>query len=137
MNLLAFSPTECALDESLESMHAESEEWLKEIDFWRDEIIFFNRLMYKHKQETKRDIPTQELAAIERDMIFINRDKLDLLRNDAYHHEQMLSSILQSVSFHDEELCRRKHRELLRDISSMHLLIRNFKSKVFSIIPKK
>jgi hypothetical protein len=41
MELLTSQKMEYLLDASLQALHAESLEWIQEIDFWKDEMIFF------------------------------------------------------------------------------------------------
>jgi hypothetical protein len=134
MELLTYPKAEYLLDASLESLHAESLEWLKEIDFWRDEMAFFYKIL--HRKETRNSFPTQEVAAIEKDLIGINGEKLDRIRHDVQHHEQSLSVLLKGNSIQDEEKYRRTHREILLDISSLNLIIRNFKRELFSFVQK-
>jgi hypothetical protein len=47
MKLLSNPKTEYLLDASFEYLHNESLEWLNEMDFWRDEMAFFQKLLHK------------------------------------------------------------------------------------------
>jgi len=63
MELLAKSRKEQRANLNLESLHAESMEWRNEIDFWRDEMAFFYKLL--QKEETRETFPAKDLAAVE------------------------------------------------------------------------
>ncbi|MDH4298190.1 MAG: hypothetical protein OEV74_18070, partial [Cyclobacteriaceae bacterium] len=85
MELLTQPKTEYLLDASLESLHVESVEWLKEIDFWSDEITFFYKLL--KRSNDARDYPGRELAIIEKKLISVNSDQVSKVRSDILQHE--------------------------------------------------
>ncbi len=130
---LLFSPRmEYLLDASLETLHSESLEWLKEIGFWQDEMAFFYKLL--HKKESKESFPSEELAALEKKLVGITGDKLDKTMNEVQNHERFLASLMRTTSFHEEENYRQAHRRLLQDIYDIHALIRDFKKDVFVFV---
>ena len=54
MNTKTLNPkTEYLLGAGLDVLHFESREWLDTIDFWKDEIRFFNDLL-KHKEASEK-----------------------------------------------------------------------------------
>ena len=120
------------LDASLESLHSESLEWLKEIGFWHDEVAFFYKLL--HKKESKESFPSRELAAIEMKLVGITGDKLDKVMNAVQNHERSLALLIRTTSFQEDENYRQAHRRLLQDVYDLHILIRNFKKEVFAFV---
>lgn len=134
MELLSNPKTKYLLDASLEFLHAESLEWLKEIDFWQDEIAFFYKLL--HKKEPKNSFPREALASMEKKLVDINSDKLDKVRSEIQSHERSLAAVLKTTSLQEEENYREIHRKLLRVLYEINVLIRNFKKDVFSFVRK-
>jgi hypothetical protein len=134
MELLTYPKTEYLLDASLESLHSESQEWLKDIDFWTDEMAFYYKLL--HKKELIETYPSKELASIEKELIKVYGERLDKARAEIQSHERALASVVKNTSFQEEESYREKHRKLLMEIFDLQVLIRSFKKKVFDFIKK-
>lgn len=130
MELLTFPKNEYLLDASLEDLHAQSQAWMKEIDFWNDEIAFFYKLL--RKKEVKDVFPARELAEIEKTLIRINSDDMLRLRDEVLNHERLLSTLIRSTSLDEEQVYREAHRRLYRDMYKLSELIRSFKKSVFS-----
>jgi hypothetical protein len=134
MDLLSKPKTEYLLDASLEFLHGESLEWLKEMEFWQDEMAFFYKLL--HKEGLKEAFPSKELAAIDQEQVGITSDKLDKALNEVRSHERSLAALIKTTSFEEEENYRHIHRQLLHDITDIYVLIRNFKTAVFTFVRK-
>jgi len=132
MELLMNSKTDYLLEASLESLHAESMEWLNEIDFWSDEMTFFYRLL--RKNQSNKAFPTAELAAVEMELVSLTSDKVNKLRNEIQSHERSLSAVMKNTSSGEEEGYRAKHRQLVKDINETYILIKAFKKEVFSFV---
>lgn len=134
MQLLSNPKTDYLLEASLESLHAESLEWLNEIAFWSDEMAFFYKLL--RKSQSLKAYPSAELAAVDLELVSLTSDKVDKLRNDVLRHERELSAVIRSISTGEEERYRETHRKLLMEIYDTHLQIRAFKKEVFSFVQK-
>jgi hypothetical protein len=134
MELLIYPKTDYLLDASLESLHAESQAWLQNIDFWTDEMAFFYKLL--HKKELIETYPSRELAAIEKELIKVYGERLEKARTEIQSHERLLGALVKSTSFVEDENYREKHRKLVLEIFDIQVLIRSFKKKVFDFIKK-
>jgi hypothetical protein len=132
MKLLSNPKTEYLLDASLEYLHNESLEWLNEMDFWRDEMAFFQKLL--HKEGLKDAFPSERLAALDKQLIGIITNKLEKIMNEVRDHERSLAALIKTTSFQKEENYRHMHRQLLWDIWDIHTAIRNFKKDVFAFV---
>ncbi len=132
MELISGLRTEYLLDASLETLHAESTEWLNEIDFWNEEMSFFYKLI--HTKETHFSFPTTDLAQLEKEMIKITAENLIEIKIDIQSHERTLSALIRNTAIGEERDYRKKHRELMISMSNTLRLIRQFKRKVFSFI---
>lgn len=134
MELLTYPKTDYLLSASLETLHAESREWLNEISFWKDELAFFYSLL--HKEELRKDLPVADVAAVEKRMLHIGDNRLDKLEENVKKHEHTLAGLYQSNAFKGETSYRDKHKELLTEIYDVYVLIRGFKKDLFSFIEK-
>jgi hypothetical protein len=132
MELLAIPKTEYLLDASLESLHQESQEWIREIEFWNDELTFFYKLL--RQKESKRSFPSVDLAAIEKELVRINAEKMEPVRNGVLSHERLLSSVAKSQSLNEERVYREAHRRLLMEVFGLYGTIREFKKRVFKLM---
>jgi len=134
MELLAYPNSKYLLEASIETLHAQSLEWLNQIDFWKDEMTFFYKLM--HTKKAFAGFPTEELASIDSELIRINSDKLDKLRKEVQNHEQLLAAIIKLPTVTDKERYSETHRNLLMEIFAVSELIKDFKRTVFSFSKK-
>jgi hypothetical protein len=134
MELLTYPNSKYLLEASIDSLHAESLEWLKEIDFWKEEMTFFYKLL--HTKNTFAGFPSEELASIDKELIRINSDKLDKIKKEVQDHEQMLTSILKTPTLIGKEKYSERHYNLHLEIFSVSELIRDIKRIVFSFAKK-
>ena len=134
MELLNYPKTDYLLDAALESLHAQSVEWLNELAFRSDEMTFFYHIL-RHKSLSTA-FPASQVAEIEKELVRLNGDELDKLKMMVVSHERSLAAIFKTASLADEQVYRETHKKLLGDLLALHQDIRNFKKKLFSIIEK-
>jgi len=134
MELLTYPNSKYLLEVSIDSLHADSLEWLNEIDFWKDEMTFFYKLL--HKKNAFDDFPTEELASLDKELIRINSDQLDKLKKELQKHEQLLAAIIKNPSLMEKEKYSAMHHELLLEIFAVSQLIKDLKRRVYSFSKK-
>jgi hypothetical protein len=132
MELLTSPKIEYLLDASLESLHQESQEWLKEIAFWSDELAFFYRLV--QEKEAKRSFPSDELARIEKELVRLSAEQLEKVNAGVLSHEKLLSVVTRSHSINEERVYREAHRRLLMEVFKLYADIRAFKKSVIKFM---
>lgn len=132
MELLTNSKTEYLLDVPLEALHAETLAWLKELDFWADEMSFFYKLL--HHNKFSNPVPSEQVADIDKELIKLNGEALDRIRVDVAGHERMLASLFNPPSVADERAYRENHRKLSVDMYILHDEIRKVKRNIFSFV---
>lgn len=119
------------LEAPIEVLHEESLEWLEEIEFWKDEITFFFRLMLtKNNQRPK----TKMAQDIESQLIYLSSEKLDDLRLSVQSHERFLSEMMKTAKWLDEKVYRSKHRNLSKKFQAFEIEIKNLKTKIFQLV---
>lgn len=132
MELITNPKTEYLLGASLETLHAESREWLSEVNFWSEEMSCYYKLL--HKTLPFFAFPTKELADIEKEMIRINSEDLTSARGRIERHEGELAILMKNTSSTEEYEYRQRHRELLNDMYELRGIIRNFKEKIIALV---
>jgi hypothetical protein len=122
-------------DATLESLHAESMTWMKDLELWSDEMMFFYKLL--RNTTVSRAFPPAEVAEVGKELIRINAEVLDRLKIDVASHERSLASVFKSASLPNEQLYRDRHRVLSDDMSAVHEDLRKFKRKIFSFMENR
>lgn len=132
MELLPNSNTGYLLNVSLESLHVESLEWLNEIEFLKDEIAFYYKLIYI--RELKQDLPIDKVTSVENQLVYINNNKLKKLKNELLYHEQELAQLFKLNPVPDEESYRIKHKLLRNKMLCIKEMAKNMKKDLFKLI---
>lgn len=132
MELIGNLKTEYLLDATLETLHAQSREWLGAISFWNEEMTFFYKLM--HLREPHISFPTEVLAELEKTLIGITSEHLPHLRGEIEEHEHGLARLVKNNSLSEEREYRNAHRTLLGRIYEIQTIIRGFKKSVFGFV---
>lgn len=132
MELLEPTKSNFLLEAPLEILHEESLEWLEEIEFWKDEVAFFYKLMIT---KGERKPPTKNLLSIQNQIIYFSSEKLDDLKLEIQTHERFLARMLKSVR-QDENVYRSRHRALSKKISDTEKQFKEIKKKIFLLAKK-
>jgi len=120
---------------NLEFLHGESQKWLNEIAFWKDEMAFFYKLI--HKKEVTGGFPSEQLADLDRQIIRINTDKLDQLLKDIQQHERTLATLVKSaLSPEEKETYLFTHQHYLVEMEATRVEITGLKKAVYSFFEK-
>lgn len=134
MELLTYPKTDHLLNAGLETLHMESVEWIRELDFWSDEIVFFYKLL--RRKEINDPVPSERLAALEKELVWLHSDRIDQLKNELHNHEKLLAGLLRSQTKLEDKSYRDVHRKIYESLSDLHRLIRAFKKEVFDFVHK-
>ena len=132
MELVSRPTTEFLLDASLETLHAQSREWLSEVDFWNEEMTFFYKLL--RSKGGRASFPSESVANIEKELIRISSDVLGNLRKDLDAHERALGATLRNNALHEDSDYRERHKSLVNSMYNAQEIIRKFKKDVFSFV---
>ncbi len=120
------------LDTSLEKLHSQTLNWIKAIDFWREEGNFFYNLL--RKKELRPVFPEHEIAILEKEIVRITADELDPFKLALAAHERLLKSYLTHPAGSQESEYRLTHRDHLSRFEGIEDKIRLFKQRVFRFI---
>jgi len=134
METTSFNPTNnpFILDAPLQVLHNASTEWLRDIEFWKDEVAFFYTLLRRKAQLDKAALRTEEAKQVEKHLIHVSVNSLDALQRDTLSHERFLARILEKPEL-DENLYRDQHHKLAARINAFAEEFRTMKKKIFEI----
>ncbi len=133
MELLSQPKTVYLLEAGLEVQHAQSHEWLNEIEFWRDELAFFYALIVK---KTLKSLPIDAknlIEKIETELILLGSSDLDELQKDIEHHEVFLNDLLES-KYLKEENYRIQHEQLMLKVYHFERRFKELKRDIFKLV---
>ncbi len=123
------------LEAPLEVLHAESMEWLEEIEFWKDESSFFYALIIGRNKANPAAFNSKEAKNIESHLVYVSAEKLDDLALEVKVHEKFLTRMMKSKKM-NEQLYRSRHRVIARKIHSFESEFREMKNKIFKLVGK-
>jgi hypothetical protein len=120
------------LEEGVDELHRESQQWLSDLAFWKDEVAFYDGLIVR---KTLHKIPSKEkdvVTQIEGDLIRITGGELEQLQQDVELHEYYLSQLLRSFR-PDEEPYREKHKTIKIRVQDFEKKFKELKTRIFKL----
>ncbi len=121
------------LEAGLEVLHSQSNEWLNEIAFWRDESAFFYTLIVK---KTLKFVPVDakdSIKRVEEELVSITGGDLDKLQKEVEQHEVFLNDLLEST-YLKEGNYRERHGELTRKFYQFEKRFKDLKNDIFKLV---
>lgn len=132
MTLLETPKSDYLLESSLEGLHDESREWLSDLEFIHEEIMFYYTLL---RSAGRRGFPDRGLAELEKNLVSLNGEQIGPLLLKTQHHEHSLATFFRRdpvLREQDEEAYRRGHGAIQTAIGRLEHRLRDFKSRLFS-----
>ncbi len=134
MKLITSPKSVYLLNAGIEVLHSQSNEWLSEIAFWRDETAFFYALVV-NKTLTSVPIAAKEiLQDIEKELVSINSGELVDLQKEVMKHEMNLNHLLKHQNDEEEEDYRREHRLMEIKFYEMERRFKTLKKVIFGLV---
>lgn len=133
MELLTSPKTNYLLEAGLDVLHEQSNEWLNEVAFWRDEAAFLYSLVLTKTLKSVSLNSKNNLEKIEKELISITGDELDTLQKFVEEHEKFLNYLIQCDEKNQENY-REKHRKLTETFDQFEKRFRSLKKEVFALV---
>ncbi|MDB5273236.1 MAG: nox 1 [Chitinophagaceae bacterium] len=134
MTLLTSHTEHYSLENSLETLHQKSREWLEEIAFWQDEIDTFYMIAIKIKMDHITTNIKDEVEKTERNLVRkITGNELYELKKAVTDHEHVLSEIIQKNQS-DEQPYRDQHRNIRRRFEQYEKELRTIKQEIIHLL---
>ena len=137
MELLTGPKATYLLEADLTVLHEESQEWLNDISFWRDEIAFFYTLMIKKVDKDYGAENKNELAHIQDEILSLSGKEFSNMETSIKQHENYLSSLLENNLLKDERGFRDSHRAISSQVHAFEIRIRKLKKHIFALVEKR
>lgn len=132
MNTIISNPKEkLLLGAGLDVLHFESREWLDTVDFWKDEVRFFDILL---KEKVSTDESKQQYAKMLKKLDKIHNDLFEYLEDVIIEHEKLLSRIEKGEKGLSDDDYREKHRHLMAEMNIFMSDFKTFKKIVFEYV---
>lgn len=134
MELLTTSPkTTYLLEAKLEVLHAQSNEWLNEIEFWKDESAFFYQLIVNKTTSFVPVVAKNDIEKIENELVKITGGDLDDLQKEVEQHEVFLNDLLES-KYLSEDSYRKRHELLTFRFLKFERRFKELKNEIFKLV---
>jgi len=129
MNTAISNPkTTLLLGAGLDVLHFESREWIDTLDFWKDEVRFFENLL---KKKVSTDESKQDYTEMLKNLDKIHKDLFNDFEDDIMAHERVLSRLEKGEKGLSDGEYREKHRRLLGRMETFKTDFHQFKKIVF------
>lgn len=122
------------LEAPLELVHQQSQEWIEELLFWRDECAFLYTLIRNSPNSPL--LKTRQAKSIEKQLLAISADRLDDMLSEISEHEKFLADVIEGKS-KDEDLLRRRHRIISGSMSKLEQDFKKLKRQIFGLVKIK
>lgn len=126
------SKTQYLLNAPVEVLHETSQEWLQEMEFYKDEVAFFYHLLRQKSKQDAKVLKTKEAHDIERHIIHVSVDTVNEMEKDIRLHEKFLTHILKNPET-DQQFYRDQHQELSNKINAFRKEFHQLKKEVFQL----
>ncbi len=123
------------LQTGLEDLHQESKNWLSEIEFWKVELIFFQKLLDKYASHFQNIEDKKKIDQFQNFMTYYSGELLHETRKELSRHEKFLASQLGSKNHRiNEQTYRADHQTLNQKVTGIRQQIAQEKRKFFEFI---
>ena len=129
MKNLITENTSYLLGESLEELHDQTLEWLKELDFIEEEISFLYHIL--KKERVNLQLPTIEVANLEKEYVTFHAERVNTLRKECRQHEINLSILLRVRARTTDHEFRIAHEKIHKDFADVRDRYRSIKRELF------
>lgn len=115
---------------TLNELHKDHLHWLSELDFFQDEIKFFQNKLFTSILESDHGPITEEHVAEYRELFFLNLRRIDDLRHQILRHEVMIKREGRESfeKIHDHDSLRTYMTELEHALMELRKRFRAFAS---------
>ena len=109
--------TSVSLEADLEDLHRESNYWLSQVEFWRIELAFYQKLLEKITVRTSDIEDKKRISHFQNLITYFNGELLDQFAHDIRQHEKYPKKLLlEEVPVDEQEykLAHKKYEEEIR-----------------------
>jgi hypothetical protein len=120
------------LEVSLEDLHQESKAWLSEINLWRIELAFYQKLLEKVSVKLTSVEEKQKIDHFQHLIIYYRGEVLDQFEKDIRKHEKQLQNMIQQKAPFNEQLYREVHKKHEDQISAFDKNFKQYRQDLYA-----
>ena len=125
--------TEFIEGKSLMELHYESQEWSKDVEFWRTELGFFQRLLDRNVKNFKSLEQKKSLDHLQNIITYYQGELLDEMRQKVRKHGKYLATMMQDdVKKHGESYTE-KHAIRQDQVMSFEKQFKKYKREFYDV----
>lgn len=124
------------LEESLESLHRESKSWSSELELWRIDLSFFQKLLDHNSQNFTSKDDKKRMSHFQNLITYYAGEVLDRFEQMIRRHEKYLATELINMEKLDESGYRKKHAEIASHVGSFRVEFIKYKREFYDFIEK-
>ncbi len=133
MENLKATTTEFLLRESLMDLHKTSKQWVSEVDLWKLELDFFQKLLDTNASRVTTYKGKKTMGHLQNLITYYQGELLDEFAKAVRKHEKYLNRII-TGELTDEESYRVKHDIIDDKITAFRDGFKSYKSDLFKFI---
>lgn len=134
METLNQENVEHLLEPSLENLHSESQQWVSEVELWKLELNFFQKLLDNSAPKISALSDKKELSHLQNLITYYNGELLDEFKQKVRRHKKYLANKLLINEDIDEEEYRKRHGAILSHLGSFRSEFNMHKKEFFQFL---
>ena len=124
------------LERDIAELHRESQKWISEIELWRAELNFFQKLLDRYASKFTEVEDKKRIDHFQHLITYYTGELLDEFKQFTRRHEKLLASQLETSEKVDEVGYRQQHGELSSRINSFLNEFNVYKKEFFHFMEK-
>lgn len=133
MEIAGTITTDKLLERGLDELHYQTSVWLNEIDFWKVELHFFEKLLEKNALKNLSHDEKAKLESIQNRIIYYKGELLEQYMHDIREHAKELKKILDGDQTDDQHY-RKQHKKYADQLAQFVKVFKTFKKDLFGFV---
>ena len=136
MNKLSPANTSYLLEVGMEDLHQQSNTWLSEIEFWRLELSFYQKLLDKVTVRIPAGEDKKAIDHFQNLLLYYQGELLDRYEHDTRAHEKLLGSMVEEKAPFNEQLYREDHKRHESQLQTFATGFKQYRKELYAFAEK-
>ncbi|MBA9079220.1 hypothetical protein [Rufibacter quisquiliarum] len=124
-------PTPALLETSISHLHQESKNWVQEIELWRNEFSFFQKLLESIAPKAHAVEDKKQIDHFQHLITYFQGELLDQFAHDVRLHENYLQKLGREDSSFQDQPYREQHQKQKEQLAAFALDYRQYRQELF------
>lgn len=134
MEKLMLDNSETLTEQNLESLLYNSKEWKSEVEMWKQELQFFQKLLDKYASSMSTIEQKQKMDHFQHLIIYYNGELLDYFKQKARRHAKYLAEHVENNKPLNKEEYQEKYGTVNNQINAFSSEFRKYKKDFFQFM---